>query len=193
MNSEQIMRSPRAMNFLMRGKSAVSVMLAVGVIAIGSSNALAHSRPHREGMRGQDTNQSTSITDAAITRFKAALRLTPDQERNWAPVEAAMHDLVQNRVQRMAKTRDQEAEAAKSAGVKLTSPRDGVVASDHSWTAMDELRAQADERAANGDDTRKFLDASTTLYGSLDSAQQRKFGVLARDFVHREMDSRSRI
>jgi hypothetical protein len=93
----------------------------------------------------------------------------------------------------MAKMRDQKTEALKTAGSRPTNPKGGVVASDYGWTALDELRAQADERAANAEDMRKFIDASATLYGTLDTAQQRRFGSLASGYVRRELDSNSRI
>ena len=89
--------------------------------------------------------------------------------------------------------RNHKAEALKTAGLRQKNPKGGVVASDYGWTAVDDLRARAYERGANAEDIPKFIDASATLYGNLDAAQQRRFGSLARDYVHLELESNSRI
>jgi hypothetical protein len=194
MDRQQIEQSTwKVSRFLTRSSIVVSALLGLGAIGIVSTDALAHSRHHRAGTSAQTANQTIGMTDATIARFKAALRLTPDQEKNWNPVETAMHELAQNRIERMGKMRDQKTEAVKSASSRPANPKGGVVASDYGWTALDDLRAQADERAAKVEDMRKFIDASATLYGTLDATQQRRFGAIARDYVHRELDSNSRI
>lgn len=46
------------------------------------------------GVSAQDFDGNTVIiTESHIGRFKAALRLTPAQERFWGPVEAALRSL----------------------------------------------------------------------------------------------------
>jgi hypothetical protein len=89
--------------------------------------------------------------------------------------------------------RNHKAEALKTAGSRQKNPKGGVVASDYGWTTVDDLRARAYERATNAEDTPKFIEASATRYGNLDAAQLRRFGSLASNYVHRELDSNSRI
>lgn len=63
----------------------------------GSSSALADSGNERIAAHYQPASAghaASSLADSRIYRFKAALRLTPDQERHWPAVEAVLRDLM---------------------------------------------------------------------------------------------------
>ena len=46
------------------------------------------------------------MLDAHLAGMKAALKLTPDQEKNWAPFEAAVRDAAKARVDAMHAMRE---------------------------------------------------------------------------------------
>jgi hypothetical protein len=50
--------------------------------------------------QASDGSQGLVITEAQIVRFKALLKLTPAQERYWAPVEATLRDMARRQAQR---------------------------------------------------------------------------------------------
>ena len=57
-----------------------------------------HSRPSAADLK--------ALTDARVAALKAGLQLTPDQEKNWPPVEQAIRDMAQARQARVAQWRE---------------------------------------------------------------------------------------
>src|ERR1700686_3148509 len=81
---------------------------AVAALAIAGSTAVyAQHRPwfHPERMSSEDR---AAFADARIAAVKAGLRLTPDQEKLWPPVEAAVKDLAKLRIDRINARRDRQ-------------------------------------------------------------------------------------
>jgi hypothetical protein len=77
-------------------------ILLAGVAAIaiaGSSLAYAQHQEwfHHERMSPEDR---AAFADARIAAVKAGLKLTPDQEKLWPPVEAAVRDFAKMRIDR---------------------------------------------------------------------------------------------
>lgn len=65
-----------------------------GVIALvisGSTGAFAQTPTIQASYRTQSA--ASGELESGIARFKAALRLTPDQERHWPRVESALRDI----------------------------------------------------------------------------------------------------
>jgi uncharacterized protein YdaU (DUF1376 family) len=151
-------------------------MLMLCAMAIVPSGASARDRRDRDELNEPTANQVIDLADARIARFKADLRLTPDQEKNWGPVQAALHDMAKRRADRILKLRDDRAAATQRSEAKDSKAGDGKAESARSWTAIDEMRAQADATTAHAEDLRKFADVAGPLYDSLDAAQQRRFG-----------------
>src|SRR6476620_4887529 len=56
-------------------------------------------RPHHSQLTADDV---AAFTDARIAALKTALRLTPEQEKNWPAVEQALRDISKERVARRA-------------------------------------------------------------------------------------------
>jgi hypothetical protein len=50
-------------------------------------------------LRKRQTIASSAFTDARIAALKTALRLTPEQEKNWPAVEQALRDISKERRQ----------------------------------------------------------------------------------------------
>ena len=74
------------------------------VVISGSSLVFAHQMSDREGgPRWQPSAEDRkAFTDARIAALKAGLELTPEQEKNWPAVEAAIRDMAKARADRMA-------------------------------------------------------------------------------------------
>jgi hypothetical protein len=69
-----------------------------GVIALvisGSTGAFAQTPTVQASYRVASQAPSGEM-DSGIARFKAALRLTPDQEKHWPRVESALREIARN-------------------------------------------------------------------------------------------------
>lgn len=94
--------------------------------------------------------------EAGIARFKAALRLTPSQERHWPRVEAALRTVVNEG------DRQQVADASGNPGF------------------FRQVGARATEMAMNASSMRRLVSAARPLVNSLDQDQKRDAVQLAR-------------
>ena len=100
----------------------------------------------------------TAFGDARIAAIHAGLALTPDQEKLWPPVEAALRD--------MAKQRSTWFAARASAD----KPKDPI----------ERLSTRAQAMTERGAALKKLADAAGPLYKSLDDGQKHRFVMLAR-------------
>jgi zinc resistance-associated protein len=148
-------------------RRAVTGAILAGIAALGLAGAAAarDGRPDpfgpREGGRWSAFSKEdrAAFADARIAALRAGLRLTPDQETRWPPVETAMRDL--------ARLRQGQREARAERGRMIDD-------------APGALRAMADAASARADALRKLADASAPLYATLDQDQKRRALVLAR-------------
>src|SRR5258706_7306532 len=78
------------------------VLLAgIAALAIAGSTAVyAQQRPWSHEHTRMSPEDRAAFTDARIAAVKAGLKLTPDQEKLWPPVEAAVRDLAKLRIDR---------------------------------------------------------------------------------------------
>jgi zinc resistance-associated protein len=174
-------------------RSAVIVtMMTLSAATIPPSSALAYDRRDRDEMCGQAANQILDVADARIARFKAELRLTAEQDKNWDPAQKALHDMAQRRADRMLKLREQRAATMREA--QRTDGKEGKVQADNErgdrdWTAINNMRIQADLLNVHADDLRKIADASSALYDSLEPSQRRRFGAFVSHYIGDEGES----
>ena len=106
-----------------------------------------------------------AFTDARIAAFKTALKLTPDQEKNWPAVDQALRDISKERLARRA--------ARGAAGQPID--------------ATERLRDRADALTARAAALRRLANAEKPLYQSLDDAQKRRFSMALRFAARRHM------
>jgi hypothetical protein len=66
---------------------------ALGLAAVSASLVVAEAAVHSRAHAGMAL-RSGAVTNARIAHAKAALKLTPAQARQWAPVEAALRALL---------------------------------------------------------------------------------------------------
>ncbi len=117
----------------------------------GGSRFTEHMRPSVGDVR--------AFADARIAALKAGLQLTPEQEKNWAPFEQALRDLVKLRVERIQ---------ARESGEQPPPAN-----------FFDRLQRRADAMAQFGGALKHVAEAGGPLYQSLDDAQKHRFRILA--------------
>jgi hypothetical protein len=120
-----------------------------------------------------------TLLDAKIAGFKAGLKLTPDQERLWAPFETAVRDAdkmhidqMKSMMDRMQKMRSaMQQQQGKHEMKDMSSPDEAV-------SPVERLQAMAQQMSERGAAMMKVADAAKPLYASLDDAQKRLFALL---------------
>lgn len=145
-------------------KKLVFAGLAALTVA-GSTAVYAHQRPwshhHQTRINPEDR---AAMADARIAAVKAGLKLTPDQEKLWPPVETAVRDFAKLRIDR-ANARMQARQ-----GDETQAAPDPVA----------RLSERADRMAATAAALKKIADAADPLYKTLDEGQKRRLAVLTR-------------
>jgi zinc resistance-associated protein len=135
------------------------LMIAGSTLASAQQSSPAE-RPHRAQLTADDI---AAFADARIAALKAALQLTPAQEKNWPAVEQAVRDISKDRIA--------EREARRAAGQRTD--------------VTERLRDRADALTTRAAALRRLADAEKPLYQSLNEAQKRRFGMALRFAAHR--------
>ncbi len=136
---------------------------AVAVLAIAASTAVyAEHRSWFHGHMRITPEDRQAFSDARIAAVHAGLKLTPDQEKLWPPVEDAVRDLAKLRIDR-----------ANARMASHDEPGDRQI--DDPVTR---LRQRADDMAATAAAMKKIADAADPLYKTLDDPQKRRLVVL---------------
>jgi Spy/CpxP family protein refolding chaperone len=99
------------------------------------------------------------MLDARIAGMKAALNLTPEQEKSWAPFEAAVREAATMRMEAMRARREDMDKGERPSPIARMNEM-----SEHLAQASGELK--------------KVAEAAKPLYDSLDETQKRHFGPL---------------
>jgi Spy/CpxP family protein refolding chaperone len=104
------------------------------------------------------------MLDAHLAGMKAALKLTPDQEKNWAAFETSVRDAAQARRDAMRAMRDA------GRGDERPSP-------------IERMNTMADHLAKASTEIKAIAAAAKPLYDSLDDTQRRHFGPLMATLI----------
>ena len=153
------------------------ILASVAAVAIiGSTAVYAQHRHHHHRMSTEDRS---AFVDAKIAAVKAGLKLTPEQEKMWPPVEAAVRDFAKQRIAR-ANARASEREALRAERDQKGSQDGKAASADQTRDPMARLRDRADSMAETAAGLKKIADAADTLYKSLDDGQKRRLTVLTR-------------
>lgn len=130
---------------------------AAVLVLAGSSVVYAQYRPDFQiNLMRFNPDDMAAFTDARIAAVKAGLRLTPDQEKLWPPVEAAVRDLAKLRIDRINARRN------------APPPED----------LMARLHLRADAMGANAAAFKRAVDAADPLYKTLDDNQKHRLALL---------------
>ena len=157
----------------------VASSLSAPIFALAAEGDQQASRADR---MQQWTADRETMLDAKLAGMKAGLGLTADQEKLWAPFEAAVKDAAKSRIDAIG-----EMMRTRSHGERLS--------------PVDHLEAMADRLSQGATNIKKIADAAKPLYDGLDESQKYKFGMLGRmlmperarfamDMMHHRMGDR---
>jgi hypothetical protein len=155
---------------------------AAGVaFVVLSATPIAHAQVAPRGATERLSAADVSaLTDARVNIIKAALQLTPDQEKYWPTVENAIRQRVKDRQARLAGVAQTVGQRSDSGPVEAMRDRNPV----------DFMHRRADALAQRSADLNKLADAWQPLYQTLTPEQKRRMGFLAI-FVVRDMKNRA--
>ncbi len=141
-----------------------SILSAVAAAALGGSAFTYHAIAAPSSSDAPTTHWMTDrafLLDAKLAGMKAALNLTPEQEKLWPAFEAAARDVAKMRMEEMGALRDEMHGDTHPSPIAMMTEM-----SDHLAKASEALK--------------KVADAATPLYNSLDDTQKSHFGPLLR-------------
>jgi hypothetical protein len=141
------------------------LLASVAALAIAGSTAVyaQHSQWFHEHMRMSPEDRA-AFTDARIAAVKAGLKLTPDQEKLWPPVEAAVRDFAKLRIDR--------------ANARMNAKPDDSQDAQKPDDPVARLRDRADTMATSAAAMKRIADAADPLYKTLDDGQKRRLAIL---------------
>jgi hypothetical protein len=143
-------------------------VLLAGVAALAiAGSTIAYAQEHRSWFQHtrMTPEDRAAFADARIAAVHAGLKLTPDQEKLWPPVEAAVRDFSKMRIDR--------------ANARMNAKQDDAQKQDD---PVAKLRARADRMTTTGAALKKIADAADPLYKTLDDGQKHRLAML----THRE-------
>jgi ABC-type sugar transport system substrate-binding protein len=134
-------------------------LFALTAAALLAGAALSGSAVAQDSSRRVEltANQIADQVDAFTARVRADLRLTPEQENNWAGFESAVRDISKKRADREVTLR---ADRAQHKG-----PVD----------VIEQMRRGAASMSERSVDQKNLADAAQPLFASLDDQQKRRF------------------
>ena len=158
-------------------------ILAAGVTAIlVMASAPAYAQATSDGER-LTTADLSALTDMRIDIVKAALQLTPDQEKYWPPIENAIRDRAKDRQARIADAAKRMAERRGDSVLEVLRNRDPV----------EFMRRRADALEQRGADLKKLADAWQPLYQTLKPDQKKRMAFLTLLVFRDVIDARARL
>ena len=151
-------------------------IVAAGVTALfvtAAPPAYAQQAASQDRLTAADWDQ---LTDARIKLVKAALQLTPDQEKLWPPIEEAIRARAKDRQARIATAVDRARELRDRSRIEILRDRNPI----------EFMKRRADRLAQRSADLKRLADAWEPLYQTLDPDQKRRMAFLAL-FAIREL------
>lgn len=144
-----------------------AALAPVGLICAGAALAAGYKSPPTPPAEAAMADQErAALLEAHLAGLKAGLNLTPDQEKNWAPLEAA--------IRQAAKAHDEGLRRMRERGASGERP-----------SPIERMRMMSDHMSKMSGELSALADAGKPLYDSLTDAQKRVFGPLLREFVER--------
>ena len=129
-----------------------------------------------ERLNAADRN---NLTDMRIDLVKAALQLTPEQEKLWPPVESAIRARAEDRKGRIAKIQETVGRRADESRAEALRNRDPIAF----------LQRRSEALAQRSADLDKLAEAWQPLYKTLSPEQRQRMGALALFVLHDMSDA----
>ncbi len=162
------------------------IVAATAAALIGGSTLVYQAHARSDGW-GQDRHHfarmnpddMSAFADARIAALKAGLRLTPEQEKHWPAVEAALKEMAAKRIERRQERRAQR-EERRAQREERRANRGERAERPERPNPVERLRTRADRLSEMGANLKNLADATEPLYQSLDEGQKRRFQALAQ-------------
>jgi hypothetical protein len=154
--------------------AAIAFALPIAEGHADTAAPTAEQQDHWRQDRAERLQRRTEIFEARLVGFKASLALTGDQEKNWAPFEAALRDLAKPRGRWGNPDQGQ-------AGNRDTPP-----------SPIERMREGSKRMGERSTELAALANAATPLYTSLDDKQKVVFDATLRGLLHRPHFGRGR-
>jgi hypothetical protein len=152
-----------------------ALFLAASSIA-NAQSAQTSSPSTPERLNATDRN---TLTDMRVDLVKAALQLTPDQEKLWPPVESAIRANAEDRRARIAKIQE-------TVGIRGDKSRADVLRNRDPIAFLQRRSEALAQRSANLD---KLAEAWQPLYNTMSQEQRQRMAALAILVLHEMSDA----
>ena len=148
-----------------------TISAGMTALAVITASSLAYAQgpsagPASPRITAADLN---AVTDARIGIIKAALQLTPDQEKYWPAIEEAIRARAKDRMTRLEAVTTGAAERADRSPMENVRDRDPIAF----------MNRRADALAQRSADLKKLATAWQPLYQTLTQDQKRRMGFVA--------------
>ena len=148
-----------------------ALFLTASSIANAQSSQTSSPTPAPQRLNAND--QST-LTDMRVDLVKAALQLTPEQEKYWPAVESAIRAGAEDRKARIAKIQGTVGMRADESRIEVLRNRDPIAF----------LQRRSEALAQRSADLDKLAEAWQPLYKTLSPEQRKRMGALATLVLH---------
>ena len=144
-------------------------MTALAVVIAGSS--LGYAQGPSAGPTSQRVNAAdwNALTDARVNLVKAALQMTPDQEKYWPAIEEAIRSRAKGRQTRLQNAAARADERSERSPIEVLRDRNPI----------EFLNRRSDALAQRSAELKKLATAWQPLYQTLTPDQKRRLGFVA--------------
>ena len=155
-------------------KIVVAGTTALFLIASSTANAQSAQTASPASTERLNATDRNSLTDMRIDLVKAALQLTPDQEKLWPPVENAIRARAEDRKARVAKIQETVGRRVDENRIEALRNRDPIAF----------LQRRSEALAQRSADLDRLAEAWQPLYKTLSPEQRKRMGALATLVLH---------
>jgi LTXXQ motif family protein len=149
--------------------TATLLLAASSIANAQSASSTSSAAPER-----LSATERNSLTDMRIDLVKAALQLTPEQEKLWPPVESAIRARAEDRKGRVAKIQETVGRRADESRADILRNRDPIGF----------LQRRSEALAQRSADLDKLAEAWQPLYKTLNPEQRQRMAALAIFVLH---------
>lgn len=142
-----------------------AALAAIALLMTTSSLTYAAETSSTVGVGQPSASDMKSLTDMRVRVVKAALQLTPDQEKYWPAVEEAIR----------ARTKDRQARLERIAELHENGAMDAL----HDRNPVELMQRRADRLIQRGTDLKKLADAWEPLYKTLGEDQKKRMAFVS--------------
>ena len=156
--------------------SKIAVLGTTALFLAASSIANAQSAPSPTAAAPErlSATERNNLTDMRIDLVKAALQLTPEQEKLWPPVESAIRARAEDRRSRVARIQETVGRRADESRADALRNRDPIAF----------LQRRSEALAQRSADLDKLAEAWQPLYKTLSPEQRQRMAALAIFVLH---------